>query len=506
MAVPGHDARDHEFARKYELPIVEVISGSSRPIHDAVFGGEGIVVNSEFLNGLTVAEAKKKMIRHLEGLGIGKGKVQYRLRDWLFSRQRYWGEPIPVINVEGKKSVAVSSEDLPVLLPMIDSYRPTADGQPPLARADDEWLKVRLSDGTEGYRETNTMPQWAGSCWYYLRFLDPKNDEAPFSSALEQYWMPVDLYIGGVEHAVLHLLYARFWHKVLYDCGLVHTKEPFQKLFNQGMILAHSYRDRQGKYYYPSQVEARDGKFFVKETNEETIAQIEKMSKSKFNVVNPDDVIDKYGADAMRLYELFMGPLEQVKMWQMSGVEGVYRFLHRVWRLIIDEESGEISSKITSADPEQHELWRKIHKCIKKVEEDILSLRFNTAIAHMMTFVNEAMAATSVPQEIALRFVQILSPFAPHVAEELWERLGKASLLSNSEWPQFDPALCKDDEVVIVLQVNGKKRDEILVLRDTEKADLERLALESEQVHKFLDGREPKRVIVVPNRLVNVVG
>ena len=411
MAVPGHDERDHAFARTFGLPIIEVIQGGNKPISEEAFTGDGVVVNSEFLDGLRVTEAKARMIEWLEENGKGEGQTQYKLRDWLFSRQRYWGEPFPVVRLEDGAIAAIPDDQLPVELPPVDEYKPTDDGRPPLARASDEWLAVTLPDGRVGLRETNTMPQWAGSCWYYLRYIDPCNDEKAWSSELEKYWMPVDLYVGGVEHAVLHLLYARFWHKVLYDCGLVSTAEPFQRLFNQGMILAYSYKDQKGKYYNPSEVEERDGAFFTKESNESVSTQIEKMSKSRFNVVSPDDVIERYGADAMRLYELFMGPLEQVKPWQMSGVEGVYRFLQRVWRLVVDEKSDELSARLNDESAASEKaLQRLLHVTIKKVLEDTENLRFNTAIAQMMTFVNEATSSATLPRAIVKDFLRTLLP------------------------------------------------------------------------------------------------
>jgi leucyl-tRNA synthetase len=356
MAVPGHDERDHEFAREFGLKIVEVVSGSDVPIEEAAYVDniDGVLVNSTgrdglSIDGLKVPDAIAKITEWLSKRGLGEGRVQYRLRDWLFSRQRYWGEPFPVVHTDDGDVVTLSEDWLPVELPVIDEYKPTDDGKPPLARAGDDWLRVELPDGRTGTRETNTMPQWAGSCWYYLRFLDPHNENEAWSKEAENYWMPIDLYVGGVEHAVLHLLYARFWHKVLYDCGYVHTKEPFQKLFNQGMILANSYRDSAGKYYHPSEAEERNGKFFTRDGNTELETQVEKMSKSRLNVVNPDDVITRYGADAMRLYELFMGPLEVQKPWQMKDVEGVNRFLQRVWRLVVDEESGGLNPKLSEA-------------------------------------------------------------------------------------------------------------------------------------------------------------
>jgi leucyl-tRNA synthetase len=351
------------------------------------------------------------------------------------------------------------------------------------------------------------MPQWAGSCWYYLRFIDPHNDRAPWSKELERYWMPIDLYIGGVEHAVLHLLYARFWHKVLYDCGWVSTREPFDKLFNQGMILAYSYRDAQGKYHHPSAVEERDdGSAVLAATGEVLESQIEKMSKSKLNVVNPDDVIADYGADSMRLYELFMGPLEVQKPWQMKGVEGVYRFLQRTWRLVVDETTGELSPKLTEAPASSEpELERTLHKTIKKVADDTETLQMNTGIAQMMIFVNEATTATTLPREIAASFLRLLSPYAPHLCEELWQRLGESELIADADWPIADPALLIDDTITIVVQINGKKRDELAVAKDTPTDELERLALASDRARRFMDGKPAKKVIVVPGRLVNIV-
>ena len=506
MAVPAHDERDHAFAVRFGLPIVEVVSGGAVDVQDAPYVGDGRVVGSQFLDGLDVESAKARMIAWLEEHRKGTARVQYRLRDWLFSRQRYWGEPIPIVWLADGSAAPIPIEQLPVALPPIDEYRPTADGKPPLARAGDEWLMVTLPDGRVGVRETNTMPQWAGSCWYYLRFLDPTNEQAPWSKAAEQYWMPVDLYVGGVEHAVLHLLYARFWHKVLYDCGLVHTTEPFQRLFNQGMILAYSYQDARGKYYHPSDVEERDGVSVVRATGERLTSQIEKMSKSRLNVVSPDEVVDQYGADAMRLYELFMGPLDQVKPWQMSGVEGVYRFLQRAWRLVVDERNGELSARLTDAPPASEPgLNRTLHQTIEKVLDDSQALRFNTAIAQMMVFVNEATSSPTLPRAIVRDFARVLSPYAPHLAEELWERLGEPELIAHATWPAHDASLSVDDTSEIVVQVNGKRRDAIQAPRDADAATLERLALASDGALRALDGKAPRKVIVVPGRLVNIV-
>lgn len=519
MAVPAHDERDHEFARVHALPIVQVVksTGVDVDIDAAAFCDEGVAINSSnstiSLNGLGTAEARAAMIQWLESKKHGKGRVTYKLRDWLFSRQRYWGEPFPIVHADDGTVIALAEDQLPIPLPPVDEYKPTEDGRPPLARAKEDWLRVQLPDGRMATRETNTMPQWAGSCWYYLRYLDSKNKNEAWGKALEQYWMPVDLYVGGVEHAVLHLLYARFWHKVLFDCGYVSTKEPFQKLFNQGMILAHSYQDAQGKYYSPADakdVDLQKGKAVHKESGAVLEVQIEKMSKSKMNVVDPLDVIADYGADALRLYELFMGPLEQVKPWQMAGVEGVYRFLGRTWRLVVDDHEDvsvdTLSRKITDA-PETSEpaLQRMLHKTIKKVLEDTTALRFNTAIAQMMTFVNEATSSTTLPRELLLTFCKVLSPYASHLAEELWERLGGQGCVCQQPWPMHDEALTVDDTVTLGVQINGKRRDEITVARDASDADVQQIALASAAVQKFMEGKPARKVIVVKGRLVNIV-
>ncbi len=505
MAVPGQDQRDWDFAEKFDLPIIRTVQPPA-DFDGQAYVGQGPAISSDFLNGLDIDAAKARVIEWLEEEGSGRGRTQYKLRDWLFSRQRYWGEPFPIVRLEDGSVAAIPVEQLPVELPAVDEYRPTEDGRPPLARASDEWLAVTLPDGRVGVRETNTMPQWAGSCWYYLRYIDPQNDAAPWDKAKENYWMPVDLYVGGVEHAVLHLLYSRFWHKVLYDCGLVSTKEPFQRLFNQGMILAYSYKDDKGKYFSPSEVEDRDGKFFARESGAALETQIEKMSKSKYNVVSPDDVIEQYGADAMRLYELFMGPLDQVKPWQMSGVEGVYRFLQRVWRLVVDEQSDALSARLVDAAAgSEPELERAAHKTIKKVIEDTEGMRFNTAIAQMMTFVNEATSAKTLPRETVRDFLLVLSPYAPHICEELWSRLGEIDLIARAEWPRHDESLCVEDTITWIVQVNGKKRDSVDAPRETAKGEIEKLAMATEGALRTLEGRAPKKVIVVPGRLVNIV-
>jgi leucyl-tRNA synthetase len=506
MAVPGHDERDFEFARAFKLPIVEVVKGGD--VTKAPFVEDGVATNSGLLDGLGTAPAKAKMTEWLEQQGVGKKKVQYKLRDWLFSRQRYWGEPFPIVHLADGTTAPVPYEDLPLVLPTIDEYKPTADGQPPLARAK-EWLKtVDKRSGQPASRETNTMPQWAGSCWYYLRFCDPRNRDAAWSKEAEKYWMPVDLYVGGVEHAVLHLLYARFWHKVLFDLGLVSTKEPFQKLRNQGLITAYSYQDANGKYYYPEQVVERDGKWFVKETNAPVHTQIEKMSKSRFNVVNPDDVVRDFGADSLRLYECFIGPLKDGGAWQTSGVEGVSRFLERTWRLYFLTRKGETTDVRNPAlvenagDPE---LERALHKTIQKVTADLEAMSFNTAISAMMVFVNTATGREKLPVALLEKFILLLAPFAPHMAEEVWAALGHTESIANAPWPAFDPALVKDDTLEIAVQVNGKLRDTISIEADADQATVQKLALASEKVQKALDGKPPKKVIVVPRKIVNIV-
>lgn len=491
MGVPSDDERDRAFATKFSLEIIDVIS-------------DGIMINSDFLDGLSPEAAAKRALVALEVTGTGLKKTTFKLRDWLFSRQRYWGEPFPIAYDNQGQPFALSEDELPITLPKIDEYRPTDDGLPPLARADSQWRTTTLPNGQEGLREVNTMPQWAGSCWYYLRYLDPQNDAEPFAKELEQYWMPVDLYIGGVEHAVLHLLYARFWHKVLFDCGLVHTKEPFQKLFNQGMILAPSFQDDNGKYYHPQDVIEKNGKFFSKDTELPLKTQIEKMSKSRSNVVNPDDVIQQYGADSMRLYELFMGPLEQVKPWQMAGVEGVYRFLHRVWRLAVDEETNLASARLHFGE-EKPELLSELHKTIQKVEQDIEGLRFNTAIAQMMTFVNTATAGEKIACSTLVQFLHLLSPFAPHLCDELYERLGQKGFLLEASWPVFDATLIQEDALKLVAQVNGKMRSIVPIAKGLSNEEVEKLVLADTEVQRFIEGKEIVKIVVVPDRLVNVV-
>ncbi|WP_242280962.1 leucine--tRNA ligase [Bacillus cereus group sp. BfR-BA-01347] len=465
MAVPAHDERDYEFASVFNLPMKEVVKGGD--ITKEVYTGDGAHVNSAFLDGLNKEEAIAKMIEWLEVTSAGNQKVTYRLRDWLFSRQRYWGEPIPVIHWEDGTMTAVKEEELPLVLPKTENIRPSGTGESPLANID-EWVNVVDPEtGKKGRRETNTMPQWAGSCWYYLRYIDPNNSEALVDPEKVKQWLPVDIYIGGAEHAVLHLLYARFWHKVLYDIGVVPTKEPFQQLFNQGMILG--------------------------ENNE-------KMSKSKGNVVNPDDIVASHGADTLRLYEMFMGPLDASIAWSENGLDGARRFLDRVWRLFV-QENGELSEKITDAP--NKELEKAYHQTVKKVTEDYAELRFNTAISQMMVFINDAYKAETLPKEYVEGFVKMIAPVAPHIGEELWSRLGYNETITYASWPTFDESKLVEDEVEIVVQVMGKVRAKLTMSKDASKEEMEQLALEA--IQDQIEGKTVRKVIVVPGKLVNVV-
>lgn len=503
MAVPAHDERDYAFAKAFNLPIIEVVKGGD--ISKEAFSGEGVAVNSDFLNGLKMAEAKAKMVDWLHAKGIGKGRTTYKLRDWLFSRQRYWGEPFPLLHKKDGGIVALPESALPLTLPQLSDFRPTEQGDPPLGRAT-EWVKVNLN-GEELTRELNTMPQWAGSCWYYLRFMDPKNKDRFVGEQAEKYWGQVDLYVGGVEHAVLHLLYARFWHKVLFDAGLISTNEPFKKLFNQGMILCFSYKDARGKYYSPADVEQRGEKWFVKGSETEVATQIEKMSKSKLNVVNPDEVISTHGADALRLYEMFMGPLEAVKPWQTNGITGVYSFLERVWSWVVDINTDALSDVWVDGDESAApEAARKeLHKTIAKVTADIEALRFNTAIARMMEALNLLRKEPKLPKGVAEKFALILAPFAPHLAEELWARLGHTQSLACEKWPSFDAALIVENTVTMGVQVNGKLRATITLPKGTDQKTAEAAALAEDGVVKALEGKPPRKVIVVVDKIVNVV-
>lgn len=502
MAVPGHDGRDHDFARSYDLPVVEVVKAPGDDgIQTRPWEGDGLLINSGFLNGLNVAGAKKAAIAWLEDQGLGRGRVQYRLRDWLFSRQRYWGEPFPILRRADGTLVPLPEDALPLLAPELDDYKPTQDGNPPLARAEDWVHTTDPSTGQLALRETNTMPQWSGSCWYYLRFADPGNDHALIDPSKEKYWLPVDLYVGGAEHAVLHLLYARFWHKVLFDIGVVSTKEPFHRLFNQGMILAFSYRDQAGKYYRPDEVVERDGRWFAGPTP--VTQQIEKMSKSKFNVVNPDEVIEAFGADSMRLYEMFMGPLDVAKPWQMSGVAGVSRFLNRAWRIVMNDEDA-LSARLCDTEPPP-EIVRLQHKTIRAVTEDIEALRFNTAIAKLMELSNALLSLERKPRPVVETFVLLLAPFAPHLAEELWNVLGHEESLAYAPWPAFDPVLAEDELREYVVQINGKVRHKVFADAGLSAATLLETVKADPRVTELLEGKHIVKEFAVPGRLVNFV-
>jgi len=526
FACPAGDERDHAFARKFGLPILEVVRGpAGTDVQAAPYTGDGPHVNSGFLDGLDNAAAITRVIAWLVERGLGEASVRYKLRDWLFSRQRYWGEPIPMLELADGAMRLVPEDELPVELPQIDEYKPTPDGKPPLARAT-AWLHtVDRTTGQPARRETNTMPQWAGSCWYYLRFLSPNRDDVAWDRDEERYWMPVDLYVGGNEHAVLHLLYARFWHKVLYDAGLVSTGEPFQRLFHQGMIHKTSFRDLAGKYHAPQEVEQRAGtsselldplnenfarlssvSWQVKGSGEPVETKLDKMSKSRYNVVNPDDMAAEYGADAMRLYELFMGPLEDGVEWETSGVSGTRRFLDRVWRLLVDPETDALVGKVNAdAAGDNRDLERALHAAIKKVTQAISDLRFNTAIAEMMVFVNEATKATVVPRDWFEMFVKILSPFAPHLGEELWQRLGHTQSIAYEPWPAHDEAKLARDVMLIAVQVSGKLRGQISVAPDAGEAAVLAAAKADAKVQSFLAGKPIKKAIYVKGRLVNLV-
>ncbi len=497
MAVPAHDTRDWEFAKKFNLPIIEVLK-SEVDVQQQAWTEDGIHVNSGFLDGLNKKDAIDKMIAWLAERNLGKATVNYKIRDWLFSRQRYWGEPFPIIHWEDGEVTTVDEKDLPHTLPELTKYEPSDTGESPLANATD-WLTVVDKNGRRGRYETNTMPQWAGSCWYYLRYTDPKNDTAPFSVEAENYWLPVDLYVGGAEHAVLHLLYSRFWHKVLYDLGIVHTDEPYQKLFNQGMILAFAYETMAGAKVTSDMVEERDGKFFHKETGVELRQIVAKMSKSLKNVVNPDDVIAHYGADSLRLYEMFMGPLDAVKPWAESGVKGVFNFLARVFRFFSEKEN------VVDGLTDDSAVVKELHKTIKKVADDIENLRFNTAISQMMIFTNACYKAKKVSVGVARDFAKILAPFAPHLAEELWQMYGGTESLAYEPWPALDESKLTEDVVTYPVSFNGKTRFMIELPVGTPVQQVQEMALSHESAAKWLDGKTPKKVIVVPGKIVNVV-
>ncbi|MFA6467388.1 MAG: leucine--tRNA ligase [Bacteroidota bacterium] len=475
MAVPAHDERDWDFAKKYNLPIVEVVK-SPHNVNEMVFvATDEPCVNSSNsevnIDGLAYEQAFAKIVSWFEFKEIGRKKINFKLRDWLFSRQRYWGEPIPIIHWEDGTMSTVSEKELPLVLPSLEKFQPSGTTESPLALAS-EWVNVvDQKSGKKGRRETNTMPQWGGSCWYYLRYIDPKNDTIFCDLEKQKYWMPVDLYVGGSEHAVLHLMYARFWHKVLFDLGYVTTAEPFMKLRHQGIILGENSK---------------------------------KMSKSLGNVVNPDDVTKEYGADALRLFEMFMGPLEEMKPWSTKGVEGVFRFLNRVWRLYLNEEDS-LNPVIVDAEPSS-DFLRVFHQTVKKVTEDVPALRFNTAIAQMMIFINEAYKQERVPKKLMQEFVIVLSPFAPHIAEELWNRMGNSgSLYTSAHWPKYDEALTVMDQVEIVVQVNGKIRAKFNAPTDTEETKLKEIAHAEPNVQTHVSGKQIVKEIVVKNKLVNIV-
>jgi len=601
MAVPAHDERDFEFATAFGLPVRKVVerkppeaarseaqpsedhqasppeaarseaqpsedhqasppeaarseaqpsevsswqpSAAHQAGADLPFTGEGTGVNSGFLDGLATPQAKRRMIEWLEANGHGKGAVTYKLRDWLFSRQRYWGEPFPVLHLEDGRVELVPEDELPVTLPELDDFRPAGESQTPLERAEAWMVATDPATGRPARRDPNTMPNWAGSCWYFLRFCDPRNDREPWSAEAERYWMPVDLYVGGAEHAVLHLLYARFWHKVLFDLGLVHTREPFRKLVNQGMILGASYRywdDNVGddpratpRCYASSAVQVEGERAVAVATGAEVKARwvqipdvrwsadgeplhpsqddlvleevVERMSKSRGNVVNPDEVVDRYGADSMRLYEMFLGPLDKDAPWSTDGIQGVYRLLQRAWRLLVDEEApGEPARALApgAGTPEQARLTAVT---IQGVTDDVEAMHFNTAISKLMVFARDSTRDAPLPRDAALAFVRLLAPFAPHLAEELWERLGHDRTIAYERWPEADPALLRAETVTIAVQVNGKRRDEIEVPAGADEAAVRAAALAAENVRRHLGGREPRKVIVVPGRLVNLV-
>lgn len=496
MAVPAHDTRDWEFAKKFNLPIVEVLK-SGVDVQEQAWTEDGIHVNSGFLDGLNKEDAIEKMNSWLEEQGIGKRTVNYKLRDWVFSRQRYWGEPIPLVHCPSCGTVPVPEDQLPLTLPEVDSYTPSGTGESPLVTIP-EWVETTCpSCGGPAKRETNTMPQWAGSCWYYLRYLDPHNTEALASKESIDYWMPVDLYVGGAEHAVLHLLYARFWHKVLYDLGIVNTVEPFQRLVNQGMITSFAYQRADKTLVATDEVEEVAPETYVeKATGEKLERVIAKMSKSLKNVINPDEIIKDYGADAMRTYEMFMGPLQVSKPWATTGLSGVYRFLDRVWRLterpISDEAPSEYMLKI-------------LHKTIKKVSKDTDSLDFNTAISQMMILVNELYKTEDLPRSLWEALILMLAPYVPHLAEELWEMAGHEPSVAIQKWPEYREELTIDDEVEVVIQINGKVRAKIHAAKGTAKEELLSEAMEQERIIELTEGKTIIKTIVVPDKLVNIV-
>ena len=496
MAVPAHDDRDWEFAKKFSLPIIEVLK-SKVDVQEQAWTEDGEHVNSEWLNGLNKADAIAKMLEFLEKNGCGHKAVNYKLRDWVFSRQRYWGEPIPLVHCPDCGTVLVPEEELPLTLPSVDKYEPSGTGESPLVNVE-SWVNCKCPKcGGPAKRETNTMPQWAGSCWYYLRYIDPKNEKAFIDPEKEKYWMPVDLYIGGAEHAVLHLLYARFWHKVLYDLGLVSTKEPFQKLVNQGMITSFAYQKPNKSLVPTDMVEERDGKYFDKETGEELTQVIAKMSKSLKNVINPDDFIRDYGADSVRMYEMFMGPLTESKPWATQGFIGVYRFLDRVWRISTEKKIEDVEIPM--------DLNKTLHKTIRKVTEDTATLNFNTAISQMMVLVNEMNRLEVVPKKVIETLALLLSPYTPHLAEERWSMMGHEPSVANQSWPTYDEELCREDTMEMVVQINGKLRSRIMMPKSASKDEMIAAAKADEKSKVWLDGKTIVKEIAIPGKLVNFV-
>ena len=508
MAVPAHDTRDFEFAKEFDIPVTCILDPKDAEDRNAILAGEkcwtedGEYINSSNeetrlnINGLSKEAGIQKTIEWLEKNNLGKATVNFKMRDWLFSRQRYWGEPFPVIHWEDGEVTLLDDEELPLLLPDLEKYTPGEAGESPLANAT-EWLHVTDKNGRKGRRETNTMPQWAGSCWYYLRFIDPKNDEQIFDPQKEKYWMPVDLYIGGAEHAVLHLLYSRFWHKVLFDLSVVSTDEPFTKLYNQGMILAFAYETPAGAKVSSDFVEERDGKYYHTETGEELNQIVAKMSKSLKNVVNPDDVIEKYGADSLRLYEMFMGPLDERKPWAENGVKGVHNFLNRAFRFFADTQN------IAEGD-EDKEVEKLLHLTIQKVETDIENLKFNTAISALMVFNNLAIKNGKVTKNTAQKFAKILSPFAPHLGEELWSVYGNTKTLAYEPWPAVDESLLQEDTHEYPVSFNGKVRFKLELPLDMPKDEIEKAVLEHQNAQKWLEGKKIRKFIFVPKKIINV--